>query len=242
MAEYDKYANSWLYNLGDKLGDIILLSVLWFVFSIPIITIGPASAALYYAVVRRFRLGYNTPFKDFLHGFRQNLKQGIIITLIYIVYGLFVALDILFAQRGIGNIKLPSFYGQIAYVLLLPIAFTLPYVFPYLSRFTSTIKTTFRNSFLLASSHFIHTLGILVLMIGSAFAMPLFPPSILVVPAICALICSYMIENDFSKIIADNPGAFVASESTGPLAEEDASLSESDTLPEIKRMRKEDPS
>ena len=48
MAEYDKYANSWLYNLGDKLGDMIILSVLWLIFSLPIITIGPASAALYY--------------------------------------------------------------------------------------------------------------------------------------------------------------------------------------------------
>lgn len=240
MAEYDKYANSWIYNLGDKLGDIIILSVLWFVFSIPIITIGPASAALYYAVVRRFRLGCHSPFQDFLHGFRQNWKQGILLTLIYIIYGLLVALDIVFAQRGIGNVNLPSIYGQVAYVLLLPIAFTLPYVFPYLSRFANTIKATLRHSFFLSASHFFHTLGILILMIGSAYAMPIFPPSVLVVPALCALICSYMIENDFAKIIADNPGAFVGVDTIAPLSEAIINPARSDSDAEQPTTQNED--
>ncbi|NLT11716.1 MAG: YesL family protein [Clostridiaceae bacterium] len=233
MAEYDKYANSWLYNLGDKLGDMIILSVLWLIFSLPIITIGPASAALYYAVVRRFRLGYSGTIHDFLRGFRQNLKQGVALTLIFIIYGSLVALDILFARRGIGNFKLPSFYGQVAYVLLLPMAFTLPYVFAYLSRFSNTVKATLRDSFFLSASHFFHTLGILILVIGSAIVMPLFPPAALVVPALCALICSFMIENDFAKIIADNPGAFIPSEPTSSFTNVNAPPPESETIPEI---------
>ena len=51
-----------------------------------------------------------------MRSLKQNLRQGILITLIYLVYGAFLAFDIYAARNGIGNVKLPAFYEQVARV------------------------------------------------------------------------------------------------------------------------------
>ena len=44
-----------LWRITGKLVDLFLLSVFWLVCSIPLFTLGPATAALYHTVVRCIR-------------------------------------------------------------------------------------------------------------------------------------------------------------------------------------------
>ncbi|MDD3959913.1 MAG: YesL family protein [Oscillospiraceae bacterium] len=201
MSVYDKVTHSKLYALGDKLGDLIILSLLWLVFSLPVITIGASTAALYHAAYRRFYRDSQTPRQDFMRSLKQNLRQGILITLIYLVYGAFLAFDIYAARNGIGNVKLPAFYEQVAYALILPVVFTLPFIFAYLSRFSNTIRNTFKHSFFFCSSHPIHAVGMLLLAIVSGALMIVFLPAVLLVPVTSAYLCSKWIEKDFNEVI-----------------------------------------
>lgn len=66
------------------------LSFCWLFFSLPIITLGPASCALYVAVSRYTRKGEAGAFKAFFRSFRQNMKIGIPCGLIAVVFSLFV--------------------------------------------------------------------------------------------------------------------------------------------------------
>ena len=71
---------------AEGIADIIIAGFLWLIFSIPIITIGPASIALYYTVAKVCRRKRDTVWHAFLHAFKINLKQGIACTVIYLLY------------------------------------------------------------------------------------------------------------------------------------------------------------
>jgi len=199
MPSYESYSKNYLFILGGHLADMMIISLLWFLFSIPIVTMGSSTAALYYATIKHFSDASEKPLQDFLRSFKQNLKQGVFLTLIYLVYGGLLAFDIYVARNGFHGITLPAIYEQIAYVLTLPIIFTLPYVFAYLSRFNNTLKETLKHCFFFCATHILHTLIILLLVIASGVAMVLFPPCALVVPAACAYLCSRYIEKDFRQ-------------------------------------------
>lgn len=71
--------------------DLVGLSLLWLLLCIPVVTIGPATAALYYTVVKVFRYRKEEAFKTYLKAFRENLRQGISVTLVCIPAAIFLA-------------------------------------------------------------------------------------------------------------------------------------------------------
>lgn len=199
MPSYEDYSKNYLFILGGHLADLMIISVLWLLCSVPIVTMGASTAALYYATTKHFTESSGKPFQDFFRSFKQNLKQGILLTAIYLIYGGLLVFDIWVARNSFCGISLPSIYEQVAYVLTLPIIFTIPYVFAYLSRFNNTIRETLRHCFFFCAMHILHTLILLILAIAAGAAMFLFPPCALVVPAVCAYLCSLLIEKDFRQ-------------------------------------------
>jgi len=195
----ERYLNNPFVILAGHVADLMIISVMWIITSLPLITMGAATAAMYYATVRCLRNDETNPTEKFMHSFKNNLKQGTILTIMYLVYGGVVALDIFAARNGIKGIQLPELYERAAYVLLLPIAFTITYIFPYLSRYTNTIKGSLGNSFLFSATHFDHTIALLLMAAASIFICYIFPPALLIVPALNALIGSLMIEKDFAQ-------------------------------------------
>lgn len=55
--------------------DFVGLSLLWVLCCMPIVTIGPATAALYYTVVKTFRHKYDGAFGIYVKQFWRNLKK-----------------------------------------------------------------------------------------------------------------------------------------------------------------------
>lgn len=71
----------------NKIIDLVLLSLVWLVCCIPIITIGPACAALYYAVVKAVRRQRSYPVREFWRAFKSNFKKGILFEGIWLILG-----------------------------------------------------------------------------------------------------------------------------------------------------------
>lgn len=200
MATYEDYQNNKLFRLGGKLADIMILSALWLLCCLPVVTICPSTAALYYSVNKRLVLkSDSSPSSLFFHSFKDNLKQGILLTVIYIIFCGLIVFDITAAEKGIAGFTLPEGYKMFAYVLILPVVFTVFYIFPYISRYSNTIKNCFANSFLLSASHIDHTIYLVLMNAVTALACAVFPPVVLVLPALCTLLSSKLIEKDFAK-------------------------------------------
>ena len=121
------------YRVTEKLVDLVLLSVFWLFCCIPVVTIGPSTAALYDAVVRCLRRDERNSWAIFFRAFRANLKVGLLTTLVLLP----VAVLLVFLQ-GLLYQTAGSSAGYVLYVayqffLLLPLGMSC-YLFPVLSR------------------------------------------------------------------------------------------------------------
>lgn len=61
----------WLWRALNTLTDILALSVLWLLCSIPVLTLGAATTALYDSVVRCIRYKMPRPYERFFRTFKM---------------------------------------------------------------------------------------------------------------------------------------------------------------------------
>ena len=72
-------------NFVNKIIDLVVLSVLWTLGCIPVVTIGASSAALYYAAAKSVRCQRGHAAKEFWRAYKSNLKRGVVFELIWAV-------------------------------------------------------------------------------------------------------------------------------------------------------------
>lgn len=194
---FEHITNSWLYRLSKMIGDIVIMSLLFLLCCLPVVTIGASASALYFTVYCKYQKRSDALSKDFMRSFKENLKEGIIIHLLYLIYGAVTGFNIWFALNGLGDIKLPDWYLLISFLPLLPIIFTLPYVYPLLARFKNGIKGTIMNSFTLCMMNFPKFILILLIAAAAIAISIFFPPSALVTPVAAAYLIQMITEKTF---------------------------------------------
>ena len=132
-SSFDRMTSSWLYKLTESIGNVVIISCLFLAFCIPVVTIGASCSALYYTVYRKYKKKSTTITKDFMHSLKDNLKNGIIIHILYTAYSAAAGFNIYFALNGLNGIKLPAWYTLVAFIPVIPVIFSLPFVYPLLS-------------------------------------------------------------------------------------------------------------
>ena len=166
-----------------KLGDLILLNLPWTVCSIPVITIGASTTAVYYVTLKMVRDENDSTVRSFFHSFKDNFKQATAIWAIFLAVGLILAFDIWFFVTGqapvpgiAGNL-MTAISGGMAILYL----FTYIYVFPIQARFYNPVKYTIRNAFIMSIRHLFQTVGIVcmdILIVIGAIASLFYMPQI----------------------------------------------------------------
>lgn len=121
-----------------KFMDIVGLSVVYLVFCLPVVTIGPATAALYYSAVKCVRRGEEHPYRNFWQSFRSNWRVGAIVTLPCLAVGAFLVWEYgaIYHMAAQGDRIAAALYVALVLLLILPVGF-LCWLFPLLSRFES---------------------------------------------------------------------------------------------------------
>ena len=155
-----------------KLGDLIILNVLWLITSIPIVTIGASTTALYYVTLKLVRDEDGYTIRSFFKSFKENFKQSTIIWLIMLAVGLLIGFDLYFfiyMQTDPSKLRsiMVAVFGSLGLVYLC----ILTYVFPLQSRFYNQIKRTLFTAFFMSIRHILQTLGILVMDIALGVLM-----------------------------------------------------------------------
>ena len=199
---FEHITNSWLYRAGKAIGDVVIISALFLLFCLPVVTIGASVTALYYTVYRKYYKKYDNISKDFIHSLKDNLKNGIIVHLIYTVYCAIAGFNIYFAFFGLGDVRLPDWYMIVSLFPLLPVIFTLPFVYALMARFDNSIKGTIKNSFTLCMINFPKIILIWIIIIIAIAVSIGFPPAALVIPAGAAYLCQMITEKAFAAAVS----------------------------------------
>ena len=187
-----------------KLFDVIALSVLWFVFSIPIFTIGASSTARYAAVYHHVRLGEGYLWQTFWESFKENFKRSTLAWLPMLGMILFLIFDVVTIRYLIKNgHPLGALFG-ILLVLLFVAAVWAQYLFAYCARFEGGVKDMLRYSFYLLMAHPLRSIGIMLLILGLAALVLAIPGLAILYPAGTVWITSYMIESVFMRHMSED--------------------------------------
>lgn len=183
-----------IFQKISRMADFFLASLLWLVTSLPVITAVPATIAMYYATVKIVR--YKTPgstVKSFFHSFKENLKQGVLLSLLYILAAvvLYTFVDV---AKGVG---LETLYSRIYLVLtvvytLLLTAITLCLI-PIISRFHISTLSALKLSVRFLAGGSLPLIPYVIALAGVIALCYVVPPLILVVPAgYCYSLSNYM--------------------------------------------------
>lgn len=172
LFSYDSPFSRFLYFVAD----IVTLHFLWILYSLPIITIGASTTALYYSCMKRIRTGEGYVTQNFRKSFRQNFKQSTILWIVLVLVGLVFSIDIRFSMaldNTMGRVMLVS-----CSVFLIPFVLLALYIFPVQAKFENNIFNNVKNALLMSIRHFFCSLLLLVIYLTIILLGISFPPFI----------------------------------------------------------------
>lgn len=147
--------NSSFYQALTKIGNLVILNLLFLFCSLPVVTIGASYTALYTVTLKMAKDRENYIVKEFFHAFKKNFKQSTIIWLILLLLAIVLLVDVNLcsALAGPGIIVLAVLIR--IFMLIWIMVFT--YVFPVLAKFHNTTKATLKNAFVMSGVHLFTT-------------------------------------------------------------------------------------
>ena len=179
--------------------DLMVLSVLWVAFSLPVFTMGAASAALYSAVYHHVRKGEDYLWNSFWTAFKENFKRSTLAWLAALAILAFLGGDALLLRSLIlGGYSFGWFYGVSLALLVLALTWTV-YLAAYAARFDGTVKEVLRFSFMLFRAHPVKMLCVLVLVVGGMALALTLPAMVVFIPATVYWGATFPIEWTFLK-------------------------------------------
>lgn len=179
--------------------DIICIDVLWLVCSLPVVTMGAASTAAYYAMAKsvRYKTGYAA--REFFHSFRCNMKQSIPLTVLFWIIMAVLFLDIWYVWTN--NSKANS----AVFMILLFISFLVMgitvYGFPLLSRFAKSNMDLIKTSAIIMFRFLPVTIIILFVFAAACIGVYLMPWAVLVIPGVYLYLLTFPVEKIMKKLM-----------------------------------------
>ena len=191
----------WILEALNFLTEVLAVSGLLLLGCIPVVTAGASWAATYYTAVKALRRRRSGIWRCYWHSFRQNLKQGVVFSLLVLAVGALLV----FYRFAMGSVEAFSAL-YFALVVLLAVVFlaVLAWLFPLLSRYDMTAGRLLASSALLAAGHPLRTLAVVAMLLLAVVLTALLPPLILLLPGLQCWGASFLQEPVLRKLTTDS--------------------------------------
>lgn len=182
-----------LFAVLTKLTYSAYLNILWLVCSLPIVTIGASTTALFYVTLKMAEDRDDGLTRMFFKAFRENFKPATKLWLILLAVGSFLAAD--------GFVLCRMWSENIFWTLLTAVfigaavlyGIVLLYTFPLLARFENTTFGILKTAFLVGVRYLFCTLLMAAIygIMGYVIVF-VFTPAFLLGMGFCAMLCSFL--------------------------------------------------
>lgn len=184
-------------------------NLLFVLFSLPVVTAGPAFVALYHVCLKTLWRDRNlNPFREYMKGFLSNFKQAFFSWLLALAVLIILLLDISFitqTEEAVKVFRIPLYLLSGVFLMVLF------HFFPVMAAFADTVKGLVRNALFFAVKNPIRALVILAINVGPMYwtyhdiqRLPLYAFLWVTVGfAGIAMICSNLLLKDFSTYLPD---------------------------------------
>ena len=173
-----------LWHWIGKVPELFCLSFFWLILCVPVITVVPATVALYDAIVRKLRPDEKGLFRRFFVTFWKELGRGILMSLLWLV---------VFAFLGYCHWLLKSRAEESQTMAVLSLVYQITLLIPVAvffwavaleSRFYYSFWQLHKNALLFALSYLPRSALVLLIALAAAFGCWYFPGFLLILPAI----------------------------------------------------------
>ena len=202
--------DSKFFEVSGRIVDMMILSLFWVLLCLPLITIVPASIAMYYAAAKVIRRETGKLIPEFFRGLKENFRQGFALNVIYILLAGFLYVISQFAQfNGLGT-AIGNLYYVFLLVCILVLACVTYYLLPILSRFQINLMGALRLSLYFGSKNLGTMIPLVITFAGFCAAVYVFPMLLMIAPGFYAYLMTKPIEATFRRYIREempNPEA-----------------------------------
>lgn len=158
-----------LFNLDNpfvqflaRVGDLIIVNVLFLVCCLPVVTVGASLAAMHKVTQAMALDEDNGIVKTFFRGFRENFKQATLLWLMMLVFGVSMLCNYLLIM-GFTAGTLATVLKCVLVVFSTLVLVLAVYMFPLMARYQNTLRQHATNALILAVVKLPRTIALLVL-------------------------------------------------------------------------------
>ncbi len=150
-----------------KFWNLIILNMIYVLFCIPIVTIGPATAGMTKILRNYAREEHAFVWGDFIETFKKNFKQAFLYSVVDLFVTAFLVLDLLSVQN------VPNRIIVVLSMAAILLSFTIwtfmrYYIYPMMITFKLTFRQLLKNAFIFCWAGFIRNLFLTVFLVFSA--------------------------------------------------------------------------
>lgn len=189
---------SGFYYYTGKAFDVLAVSFLWLLGSLPVITMGASFSAMYAAASRAIRQDVGSVGERFWKSYKRDFKSALLPWLFFAgaIFLLLLNIGILWKiSDGLFRLFFILFYG---FCMLLLIA-ALGYAFPAVSRFDMPAGWILKLSLYLTVRHLPVSFFLIALFLAGYFLVLAIPVLILVIPGTWAWLISMLVDPILDK-------------------------------------------
>lgn len=192
----------------NKIIDIVVLSLLWTLCSLPIITVGASCSALYYAIVKSVRKDRSHASREFWRGFKANLKQGVVFEFFWCIFAFMMLIsDIPLAMSFLDTGKIQNTILLLLFavktILLLG---SVCWFYPLLSRYKQPLLNLLKATLYLFFRHFFISLLAIILLVLTVALLLAEPLLLAVIPGVAFYLISFLLEPALRELCDATPG------------------------------------
>lgn len=186
-----------------RLANMMIVSFYWVLCCIPVVTVLPASAALYHCVTRVVMARGSGVTRDFFRSFRAALKPGIGLTVIAEIVGILVYIGFQTGLR-IWDVSLfGTIYMALGVLVVILCVTMLIYVPPVLSRFEGGMGIVLRLSMYFSGRRLFASIWYALLLAMGIWFVDFFPPALFVIPALYTDLIRGGVEKSMKRYIEE---------------------------------------
>lgn len=181
------------YHYTGKACDIMILSIIWLLGCLPVITIGASFSALYASASRSVRRNIGSVVSEYWKSYKREMKKAIPLWLIFAgaIFLLLWNIGIIWnVSSGLFRLFFVMLYGVVLAIVLTAMF----YAFPALSRFEMPVGWFIKLAFYMTFRN-LHISVITLLLFGVGYIIVLsWPWTAIIIPGLSAVTISSMMD------------------------------------------------
>lgn len=189
-----------VFTVTSKMVDMVVITLMWILGCIPIITIFTSTSSLYHTTVKCIRYDRGKAYEEFIDAYKKNLRQGISLTILYGLIGMIIGwLDykVFFLSQSRTSIVFILAVGM----LMLTVLYLLNvlWIVPVFSRFSNTLGNILKLNYVISTRYLIRSIPMMAVIVTAVIMMQASIPLVIIFPSLVMLINSYISEPGLHK-------------------------------------------